>query len=27
MQPIYPGGSEDGVALEDLEDWLQFPWE
>ncbi|MCF7982847.1 MAG: hypothetical protein K9L70_00435 [Thiohalocapsa sp.] len=27
MQPVYPGGSEPGVALEELADWLEFPWE
>ncbi len=27
MQPIYPGGGQNGVALEELEDWLSFPWE
>ncbi len=27
MQPVYPGGDAGGAALEELEDWLQFPWE
>jgi hypothetical protein len=27
MQPVYPGGSESGVRLAELEDWLAFPWE
>jgi hypothetical protein len=27
MQPVYPGGDIPGVALHELEDWLQFPWE
>lgn len=27
MEPVYPGGGEPGVALEELEDWLRFPWE
>ncbi|WP_295887981.1 hypothetical protein [uncultured Thiohalocapsa sp.] len=27
MQPIYPAGETGGVELDELEDWLQFPWE
>ena len=27
MQPIYPAGAAPGVELDELEDWLQFPWE
>ena len=27
MQPIYPAGDAAGVALDELEDWLRFPWE
>jgi hypothetical protein len=27
MQPVYPGGNVPGVALDELEDWLSFPWE
>jgi len=27
MMTIYPGGSLEGAALADLEDWLGFPWE
>jgi hypothetical protein len=27
MQPVYPGGAEAGVGLDELEDWLRFPWE
>ncbi len=27
MQPVYPGGNELGVGLDELEDWLAFPWE
>ncbi|WP_058554304.1 hypothetical protein [Thiohalocapsa sp. ML1] len=27
MQPVYPGGGELGVGLDELEDWLRFPWE
>jgi hypothetical protein len=28
MSPVYPGGAhERGSSLEDLDDWLQLPWE
>lgn len=27
LQPVYPGGSSSGARLEELQDWLQFPWE
>jgi hypothetical protein len=27
MTPVYPGGADDGSPLDDLEDWLQLPWE
>jgi hypothetical protein len=25
-QAVFPGGGTPGVALEELEDWLAFPW-
>jgi hypothetical protein len=27
LQHVYPGGNGPGAELEELEDWLQFPWE
>lgn len=27
LQSVYPGGSSSGARLEELQDWLQFPWE
>lgn len=27
MQPVYPAGETPGAELDELEDWLQFPWE
>ena len=27
MQSIYPGGDTPGVTLDELRDWLEFPWE
>jgi hypothetical protein len=27
LQPVYPGGGGSGARLDELQDWLQFPWE
>jgi hypothetical protein len=27
LQPVYPGGDAPGAELDELEDWLNFPWE
>ena len=27
MQSVYPGGDTPGATLDELQDWLEFPWE
>lgn len=26
MTPILPSGGEDGIVLDEIEEWLRFPW-